>query len=109
MATTVAHPTIIDVRIPDDAQANGEGAIREQIVAGLSEGVGAKSLPTVLLYDERGLRLYDRLTTDCHEYYPFAAEEQILRDHAPEIVHYMHAGVGSAPVAQETVVELGAG
>lgn len=77
------------------------------ICKGLCNPKGKKSLPTILLYDERGLRLYDDITTKAPEYYLFAAEEQILRDHGPSIIRLMHGG---SPVRNgEVVLELGAG
>jgi len=72
---------------------------------GLSRPSGEKTIPTILLYDERGLRLYDIITTDTPDYYLFRAEEQILKDHADEIIKIMR---GTA-VAGERVLELGAG
>jgi len=75
---------------------------------GLSRPSGEKTLPTILLYDERGLRFYDIITTNAPEYYLFHAEEQILEDHADEIVKIMRGTVVNA-VAGESVLELGAG
>ncbi|KAN0066219.1 hypothetical protein ACQY0O_000313 [Thecaphora frezii] len=43
-----------------------------------------RTLPTVILYDEQGLILYDKLTT-APEYYLFNAELEILREFGPEI------------------------
>ncbi len=43
----------------------------------------------------------------CPEYYLFAAEEEILKDHASEIVGVMHRATGV--VQGENVLELGAG
>lgn len=77
------------------------------ICDGLNKPKGEKTLPTILLYDERGLRLYDDITTKAPEYYLFAAEEQLLRDNGIEIVRLMHGG---SPVRNgEFVLELGAG
>ena len=45
---------ILDIRARS-APASGD-SIRDQIISGLSQPVGCKSLPTLLLYDERGLR-----------------------------------------------------
>lgn len=78
-----------------------------EIIDGLSKPVGERTLPTILLYDERGLRLYDDITTKASEYYLFAAEEQILRDNGPHIVSLMHGG--KAARNGEVVLELGAG
>ncbi|KAI5123275.1 hypothetical protein M0805_009297 [Coniferiporia weirii] len=111
-----SRPHIIDVRAPIDAQrdrpaddASGP-VLREQIVECLNRPPGSKSVPTVLLYDERGLRLYDAITTDCPEYYLFSAEETILREKSDEIVQLMHSRDGDAfPHIDPVVLELGAG
>ncbi|KAI0683454.1 hypothetical protein BC835DRAFT_1423256 [Cytidiella melzeri] len=104
----MADIEIIDVRGRRGHSGQDSDSLGRQIVDGLTQSAGQKTLPTMLLYDERGLRLYDKITTDAPEYYLFAAEEQILRDHADEIVRYMHAGAGQK-LAQESIVELGAG
>lgn len=83
------------------------------IVRGLKAPLNAKTLPTLLLYDERGLRLYDKITTDAPEYYLFGAEEEILRRYASQIVRIMQSRslasdgniLGESPV----LLELGAG
>lgn len=90
------------------APASG-ASIRDQIISGLSQPVGRKTLPTLLLYDERGLRMYDEITTDATEYYLFPAEEEILKNKADEIVRVMHSGVANGQPVDEIVVELGAG
>ncbi|KAF9026164.1 hypothetical protein BDZ89DRAFT_1161431 [Hymenopellis radicata] len=96
---------ILDVHV--HSQDDNGLAIRKEIVQGLQRPAGAKTLPTMLLYDERGLRLYDDLTTEAPEYYLFGAEEEILKTKADEIVRVMHGGSGV--VANEVVLELGAG
>lgn len=99
---------IVDVRGRHAANDGPCKTLREQIHAGLGQPTGEKTLPTMLLYDERGLRLYDAITTDAEEYYLFPAEEEILKEHSEEIVQYMHSG-GGGDTRNETVVELGAG
>lgn len=99
---------ILDVRGRHAAANSQCKTLHQQILDGLSQPVGQKTLPTMLLYDELGLRLYDAITTDAEEYYLFPAEEEILRDHSADIVRYMHAGSG-ASLDNETIVELGAG
>ncbi len=99
---------IIDIRAKVASSGDDSGSLRKQIIDGLSQPAGQKTLPTMLLYDELGLRLYDKITTDATEYYLFPAEEQILKDHANEIVRYMHAGL-DGKYEQESIVELGAG
>jgi len=78
-----------------------------EIIKGLQKPRGQRTLPTIILYDEQGLRLYDEITTKAPEYYLFLAEEEILRQHGGEIVRLMHDG---EPVQDgEVVLELGAG
>ncbi|GAA4807846.1 L-histidine N(alpha)-methyltransferase [Nocardioides caeni] len=64
-------------------------------------GLGAvpRSLPPKWLYDDRGSALFEQITR-LAEYYPFAREHEILRDHAAEI-----AAVSGA----STLIELGSG
>ncbi|KAI0917484.1 hypothetical protein AcW1_007327 [Taiwanofungus camphoratus] len=109
------HPVdIVDVR-PQRSFRNTTGAvdfddgIRGQIVKGLSQPTGRKWLPTMLLYDERGLRLYDDITTKAPEYYLFSAEENILKKNADDIACVMHAQDEGKVIGEEVVVELGAG
>ena len=83
--------------------------IRDQLLAGLSHPQGHRSIPTLLLYDEHGLRLCDDITTEASEYYLFPAEERILKNKADEIVQVMLSGASGDAVAERTVVELGAG
>ncbi|KAF7364840.1 DUF323 domain-containing protein [Mycena venus] len=79
-----------------------------EVLKGLSNTSGGKSLPTMLLYDERGLRLYDDITTHVPEYYLFGAEEEILKKKSDEIVAAMHQLTGGL-FTNEVVLELGAG
>ena len=81
--------------------------IPDQIITGLSEPFGRKRLPTMLLYDERGLRLYDDITTKAPEYYLFPAEEGILKANAEDIIQTMLHGADVT--INEIVLELGAG
>ncbi|KAG8951718.1 hypothetical protein FRC04_005739 [Tulasnella sp. 424] len=101
------EPAIVDVREQQASESisTAIAALRTQILAGLFKPPHQRNLPTLLLYDERGLRLYDDLTTHALEYYLFAAEEQILTDHAKEIVEFM----GVQGDEKSVVVELGAG
>lgn len=103
-------PVAVDIVDARARRAAATDPLRDDILAGLtgSRPAGERTLPTMLLYDERGLRLYDAITTDAPEYYLFAAEEEILRRHGDHIARYMHAG-RAAKIVNETVVELGAG
>jgi uncharacterized SAM-dependent methyltransferase len=101
---------IVDVRLNDKA-SNGEADIRHDVIKGLLRPDGQKTLPTLLLYDEEGLRIYDEITLHADEYYLFPAEENLLKNHANEIVnimHNQHASDGQGPV-ESVVLELGAG
>jgi L-histidine Nalpha-methyltransferase / hercynylcysteine S-oxide synthase len=98
---------IIDVRL----NKNGQDDLHDEIVRGLSRPVNQKTLPTLILYDEEGLRIYDEITTDADEYYLFPAEENILKCHAHDIAKVMnkrHEREDQRPV-EAVVLELGAG
>ncbi|KAF7350769.1 DUF323 domain-containing protein [Mycena sanguinolenta] len=62
-----------------------------------------KSLPSMLLYDELGLKLHAEAAR-APEYYPFYAEEEILREKSDEIVAVMHAG-SQLDTGNEVVLE----
>ena len=106
MSVPVGSVEVVDIRNRSSNQS-GLLVIRSEIVKGLSRPTGQKTLPTLLLYDERGLQLYDELTTNVPEYYLFAAEEEILKRHADQIVRAMHGNVEHPN--EGVVVELGAG
>lgn len=88
-ATPAAAVTI------ERCEPNGAPTLAQEIRDGLRREL--KELSPKLLYDERGSRLFDRITT-LPEYYPTRCEREILNRRAPEIV----AG------ARE-LVELGSG
>ena len=104
---------IVDIHARGEPVPGGSSSsLRDQILSGLAQPVGHKTLPSLLPYDERGLHLYDELTTRATEYYLFPAEEEILKNSADEIVRrIMHLGVadpdGTNPM-DAFVVELGA-
>jgi L-histidine Nalpha-methyltransferase / hercynylcysteine S-oxide synthase len=101
---------IVDVHIRKEGDESSALAaqLHDDTISGLSRPTGQKSLPTMLLYDQRGLRLYDDITTEAPEYYLFGAEEEILKSHAVDIVRTMHAGTAGV-VPGEVVLELGSG
>lgn len=62
------QPNIVDVR----KQANDDdnvAKLRTELINGLQAPVGSKRVSTMLLYDEAGLKIYDKITTDATEYY----------------------------------------
>ena len=97
---------IIDVRLNSNA-SNGEVNIREEIIKGLSRPAGQRTLPQLLLYDDEGLRIFDEISTNADDYYVAAAEENLLKKHADDIVRVMH-GKEDQPM-ESVVLELGAG
>lgn len=93
---------ILNIRGHHNNGASSFPDLRTQVWDGLSKPIGERWLPTMLLYDERGLRLYDDLTTNAHEYYLFGAEEEILKKSADDIVKLIL-------LDNALVLELGAG
>ncbi|MDQ1391881.1 MAG: L-histidine Nalpha-methyltransferase [Acidimicrobiaceae bacterium] len=86
---------IIDVLLtPADLAA----ALRADVVSGLSEPTGRRTLPPKWFYDERGSQLFDDITR-LAEYYPTRCERAILEAHAGDIM--------TRDVS--TLVELGSG
>jgi hypothetical protein len=93
--------------------------LRANILCGLSAPEGHKSLPTTILYDERGLELYDDITTLAGEhYYLFPCEEHILKHHSPDVINVMCArdalnddsDIWDAPThTRGVLLELGSG
>ena len=76
MASLVRSETLIvdvrnDINVTETDSKSGSADLRDQVIQGLCKPVGEKTLPTMLLYSEHGLRLYDSITTDCPEYYLF--------------------------------------
>lgn len=96
-------PPLIDLYSGQQQQSISEAdALKEKIILGLKghethivpgsthneqdlKFVYRKTLPTEILYDERGLKVYDQLV-DVPEYYLWDAETSILREYGDEIV-----------------------
>ncbi|PLW42010.1 hypothetical protein PCASD_10081 [Puccinia coronata f. sp. avenae] len=91
-------PHIVDLRTEDSSSATTELSFRREILQGLARDTVlvpgntpsdrpfaySKVIPTVVLYDNYGLELYDKITA-VEDYYPFATELGILRDKSHEI------------------------
>ena len=90
---------LAEARIRIDDRLNGAGM--ETLAAEVRDGLSRplKELPPKLFYDDRGSRLFDRIT-QLPEYYPTRCEREILNRRAPEIVAASRA---------EELVELGSG
>ena len=90
-----------DVSIIDIRPGGFDISLVDEIRKKLNPGKGQeKQLPTLLLYDEQGLKLFEDITY-LDEYYLTNAEIEVLANHADKIAHHIHAG--------SLVVELGSG
>ncbi|KAI0333704.1 hypothetical protein GY45DRAFT_1368140 [Cubamyces sp. BRFM 1775] len=96
---------ILDIRDPTTAIT--DESMRNEVIAGLTDST--KKWPVMILYDERGLQLYDAMTSYAPEYYLFAAETNILQRHADEIVQAMRNHAANAESEGQDLVELGSG
>ena len=91
-----SRANIIDIR--SDISRIG---LKQEIVEGLKPGAGKeKTLPTLLLYDDQGLKLFERITY-LEEYYLTGEEINVLEEHADDIARCMPTGC--------MLVELGSG
>jgi L-histidine Nalpha-methyltransferase / hercynylcysteine S-oxide synthase len=112
-----SQPTLIHLKPTPAASSttNSEpttSTLRETLLNTLSAPAGEKTIPTIILYDERGLELYDDLTTHAGEhYYLFPAEESILKEHSRDIITLMCHRDSSIPqdVGNGILLELGCG
>ena len=95
---------ILDIRFQDAAHQ-----LADQIVKGLDAPFNEKTLPNRIQYDEVGLLLYDKFSSETPEYYLFGLEMEILKAHRDEIVQVMHSHSENAIVPGEAIIELGAG
>lgn len=87
---------IIDIR-----QDSFNGSLRADILDGLNPPTGGeKRMPTLLLYDETGLKLFEEITY-LDEYYLTNAELQVLEQSAEAIAQRIIPG--------SMVIELGSG
>ncbi|THH15307.1 hypothetical protein EW146_g5135 [Bondarzewia mesenterica] len=112
--TILAEPKIIHARARTSADNGSSYAeskddldLRPKILAGLCQPPHQRTIPGLVMYDEEGLRLYDDLTTHAKDYYPFACEEEILKNEAEiSIVPAMCKSPINSP---EVFIELGSG
>lgn len=77
---------IIDIR-QEELHFSLVGEIHE----GLRKEVNDRTLPTLLLYDELGLKLFEDITY-LDEYYPTNAEIEVLKKHAGSIATKIPTG-----------------
>ncbi|EQL01393.1 hypothetical protein OCS_02885 [Ophiocordyceps sinensis CO18] len=75
---------------------------RCKILEGLRQPFGSKSLPSLLLWDEKGQSLYHQILATKH-YYPYHVENELLKQRIIEIASTV------ASAAPDMLMELGAG
>ncbi|KAI9490730.1 hypothetical protein BDB00DRAFT_875060 [Zychaea mexicana] len=78
---------------------NGDDLV-DTILESLDKPAGSKSIPTFVLYDTRGLQLFDEIT-HLDDYYLTNAEMGILKERADQLAARLHDG--------SVIIELGAG
>lgn len=101
-----------DVDIVDIRQGDLGSSLANDIHSGLNPPDGTRrSLPTMLLYDTKGLKLFEEITY-VGEYYLTDAEIDVLENHAKEIVgripdnaQLLELGSGCVTLPLETDVE----
>jgi len=101
--TASTSNTSADVRakIVDIRRDKKDHSLASEIYSGLRPGNGGeKRLPTLLLYDEKGLKLFEKITY-LDEYYLTNAEIEVLERHADDIAQQLQPG--------SIVLELGSG
>ena len=90
-----------DVPIIDIRQRGFDVSLADEIRQKLNPGDGLeRRLPTLLLYDDEGLQLFEQITY-LEEYYLTSAEIETLNTHAEAIARLIQPGT--------QVIELGSG
>ena len=90
-----------DVPIIDIRQGEHEASLLRDIMEKLGSHEGLeRTLPSVLLYDAEGLRLFEEITY-LDEYYLTNAEIEVLETHAQQIAELICSG--------SLILELGSG
>ena len=90
-----------DISIFDIRREKLEISLVKDLLEGLHPGEGSeRTLPTLLLYDEAGLKLFERITY-LEEYYLTNEEIKVLQVHADKIAERIPAGA--------QLIELGSG
>lgn len=91
-----SHIPIVDIR-----QNEFNDSMLDEIYEGLQLGTGKeRTLPTMILYDERGLKLFEDITY-LEDYYPTNSEIEVLSTYAADIADKIPS--------EARIVELGSG
>lgn len=95
------HDNRSDLSIVDIRQGGFDISLVNEIRRNINPGKGhERRMPTLLLYDEKGLKLYEKITY-LQEYYLTNAEIETLNTHAETIASLIQPG--------SQVIELGSG
>ncbi|KAJ6133484.1 histidine-specific methyltransferase [Penicillium samsonianum] len=87
---------ILDIRRQGEDSMN----LREELVASLTRPASFRSIPSILLWDDRGQELFEDIM-NCPQYYPFRAELALLSGYSDQMV--------TATGQSRLIIELGAG
>ena len=91
----------LNVTITDIRRGGCDHSLLDAIHVNLNSGLEReRRLPTLLLYDDQGLKLFEDITY-LDEYYLTNAEIEVLANHAEQIADHVKAG--------SVVIELGSG
>ena len=91
-------PPVPRIQLHDIRQQSNSDGLVAQITAGLR--VGEKVLPSLLLWNGRGLQLFDAIL-DSGKYYPAKREPELLSTCMSKVAYRISPG--------ERIIELGAG
>jgi uncharacterized SAM-dependent methyltransferase len=97
---TSGKPSEGGLEIIDIRREEIEVSLKDEIISGLKKKEGEKSLPTLLLYDETGLKLFEEITHS-EDYYLTNSEIEILEKYAERMADRI--------ANDSIVVELGSG
>lgn len=87
-------------RVIDARPSVPQAGMAEDVLKGLNQPPGQKTLPCMYLYDARGSELYEKITR-VPEYYPTRTEAALLESVAPELKHLLPE--------TRSIAELGSG
>ena len=97
-ATTLKRSHYFNNRFEFYDYQSDPGCAKDELIAGLTGK--NKSISPKFLYDERGSRLFEKITGE-PEYYPTRTEKAILREQGPKIAQRVGA--------HATLIEPGSG
>ncbi|OQE17795.1 hypothetical protein PENFLA_c023G05373 [Penicillium flavigenum] len=97
-STLARSPTVARIQLHDIRQKTDDEGLVPQILSGLESD--EKELPSLLLWNGRGLQLFDAIL-DSQKYYPATREPTLLSSCVQKMAYNISSG--------ERVIELGAG